>query len=201
MSTQEIHGEGRFVKTCQGCKKQFRTNARNARFGPAELCKCLERRAKKRTKRARERRAYHRNPDYHRTHSRIRAEARKIMEWYLRSNGLEPGCAYPGCKHQGWSVWKRILQVHHTWGGDLPPNPPSDGHGGWIDVKAYLNIYCRNHHGLADQAVEKNHLPVLWTPLPKESFATWHLRLRRTNPRKFFMTPMLDLLREYLIGN
>ncbi len=189
---------GKYHKTCSGCGKVFRTDSRNARFGPEGLCKCLARRAQSRTKRARERRAYHRNPDYHRHHSRIRAEARKIMEWYLRASKLAPGCQYPGCKHQGWEVWKKVLQVHHTFGGDLPPNPPSDGVGGYIDVRAYLSIYCRNHHGIADHCVEKKQLPVLWKPFPPEDWATWHLRLRTTDSRKFWLTPMSILFQEFM---
>ncbi len=89
MSNLLIIGSGRYEKICQGCKKQFRTDGRNARFGPPELCSCLERRAKNRLKRKREKRLYHKNPQYHREHSRIRAEARKAMDWHLRSNDLD----------------------------------------------------------------------------------------------------------------
>jgi hypothetical protein len=101
---------GKYVKTCRGCKREFRSDARNARYGPPGFCKCLERRTKQRQKRAKERRAYAKNPEVFRARTRSRTEARKIV---LKHFGIETkkgqliivdqdkvyslGCNSPGC--------------------------------------------------------------------------------------------------------
>lgn len=102
---------GRYLKNCKGCKKEFRTDARGQRFGPPEVCKCAERRAKQRNKRARERRAYARNPEQFKALSRTRAEARRLVLAFhgvtVKSDGkisLEDGYETLGCNSPGCTV-------------------------------------------------------------------------------------------------
>jgi hypothetical protein len=111
-STETLPGEGKFVKSCKGCGKQFRSPSRNTRFGPPELCKCAERRDKHRAKRRRERAEYHRDPETFRAKSRSRNQARrKLLAYFgvvLKSDGrvlmddrsYSVGCNSPGCCHQ-----------------------------------------------------------------------------------------------------
>jgi hypothetical protein len=195
-TSTEIPGEGKYLKVCVGCKKPFRSDARNTRYSP--FCKCAEKKAKTRNKRRRERRSYHRDPARYQERSRVRALARKIMEAYLREHGLEPGCAHPNCDKQGWKFWKGTLQVHHTFGGDIPPNPPCREDGTYYDVKAYLGVVCRSHHDLYDQCIEKNYLPVLYVPLPDKDWGTWLCDLRRDQPKKFWFTPRDVLFKEFM---
>lgn len=204
MSEKEnpIFGEGRFLKTCAGCGKQFRTDARNARLGPPDVCKCLERRYKLRLKRRKERRRYHRDPSIPRALSRTRAEARKIMESYLRRNELEPACqawvkqpdgSFAPCKHHGWSSWKHILHVHHRW-GDPFKNPTCD------EEIHFLGITCRRHHDLFDRAVEGHGALELWSP-PAKSFVEELVELRATQPRRFFAVSVHTLYKEYHVSS
>lgn len=185
-----VFGTGRFLKTCTGCKKEFRTDARNARYGPPELCKCLERKAKLRTKRRKERAKYRKNPEKFRALSAARALSRKNLIEHYKKNDLIPACRgftkNGPCSVRGWN---RIKDLHAHHNDHNPFNDDPDVNTWW---------YCRRHHEHADHAVDHGSL-VLYVPR-KRDWIDYLVHLRTTNTRKFFTVSVHQLWEQWLLN-
>lgn len=196
-----VPGEGKYLKTCKGCKKQFRSNARNTRFAPTELklCKCLERRGKQRAKRRKERAKYHRDPEKYRALSAARAASRKALLEWCKEHITEPRCAEPGCKVGGWNGVKN-LHCHHVDG-----DPFSMVQENVISLNGCpltnLQWRCRRHHEQADRAREGYGHLVVWKPQPKMSWLDFLVMIRKNETRTFFMVKVSDLYQRWLASD
>lgn len=217
---------GTFQKKCKGCGAEFTSEGRGARFAPPEVCNCLAKRAKTRNKRARERRAYARDPETHKALSKTRAEARKMVlaahGITIKSDGrvildgtgyLKLGCNSPGCKHNFARYYQeeleqrarevtgsrgarqmtarlllKKLEAHHR------DHNPFNNRIENYPQGSNIELLCRNHHEQADRAKAGKAQIEIWKPQPRQTMVNFLLRLRRDDPRTFFLVRVSELM-------